>query len=253
MKNKWGFDLSYTRGRSTEAQAIGQTTAGGQFNRNVVFNQNRPTEGRADFEIRDRVQLSLTREFEFIKKWKTTTSLYYEGRTGNPYSWVFGGDLNGDGVTFNDTVAVPDGPNDARFDFSGMTTAQRDAFLAYVAGSELAAYAGGIAPKNAWYEPWVNRLDLKFLQDIPVRGHVKVQLFMDFVNFGSFISKKTFGYTEIAPFLSNDVFRTRTLTNATAYGTDGRIRPTFTSTPAGFTIDNGMSRWRIQVGAKLLF
>lgn len=253
MKNKWGFDLSYTRGRSTEAQAIGQTTAGGQFNRNVVFNQNVATEGRADFEIRDRVQFSLTREFEFIKRWKTTTSLYYEGRTGNPYSWVFGGDLNGDGVTFNDTVAVPDGPNDSRFDFSGMTTAQRDAFLAYVAGSELAAYAGGIAPKNAWYEPWVNRLDLKFLQDIPVRGPVKVQLFMDFVNFGSFISKKTFGYTEIAPFLSNDVFRTRTLTNATAYGADGRIRPTFTSNPAGFTIDNGMSRWRIQVGAKLIF
>lgn len=254
MKNKWGFDLAYTRGRSTEAQAIGQTTAGGQFNRNVVFNQNVPTEGRADFEIRDRVQLTLTREFEFVKNWKTTTSLYYEGRTGNPYSWVFGGDLNGDGVSFNDTVAVPSGLNDPRFDFSQMPTAQRDAFLAYVASSELAPYAGGIAPKNAWYEPWVNRLDLKFLQDIPIRGPVKMQVFLDFVNFGAFISRKTFGYTEIAPFLSNDVFRTRTLTgNSTAYGPDGRIRPQYTADPTGFTIDNGMSRWRIQVGAKLLF
>ncbi|MBI2516512.1 MAG: TonB-dependent receptor [Opitutae bacterium] len=257
MKNKWGFNLAYTRGRSTEAQSNGQTTAGGQFNRNVVFNQNTVEVGTADFEIKDRIQLSLTREFEVIKKWKTTASLYYEGRSGNPYSWVFGGDLNSDGVQFNDAVAVPSGIDDARFDFSGMTSAQRDSFFAFIQSSGLSKYAGGIAPKNSFIEPWVNRLDLKLVQDIPLGTmgsfKPKVQLFFDFINFGSFISKDMFGYTEIAPFLSNDVFRTRTLTNATTYGTDGRIKPTFTSQPSGFGIDNGMSRWRIQLGAKVLF
>jgi hypothetical protein len=64
-----------------------------------------------------------------------------------------------------------------------------------------------------------------------------------------------FNYTEIAPNLANDVFRTRTLTNATSYTVDGRIKPTYTFTPGptGFSIDNGMSRWRIQLGAKLSF
>ena len=88
---------------------------------------------------------------------------------------------------------------------------------------------------------------------MPIAGPVKLQLFFDFINFGSFISKKTFSYTEISPFLSNGVFRTRTLTNATAYGPDGRIRPTFTSRPTGFNVSNEMSRWRIQFGAKVLF
>jgi len=253
MKNKWAFDLSYTRGSSTDAQSIGQTTAGGQWFRNAVFNQNTVEEGTSDFEIKDRVQLNLSRQFEFVKKWKTTASLYYEGRTGNPYSWVFGGDLNGDGQTFNDVPAIPSGIDDPRFDFSGMTTAQRDAFLAYIDRSELAAYKGGIAPKNAFTEPWVNRLDLKFIQDVPVYGPAKLQLFFDFINLGAFISRDTFGYYEIAPFLSNGVFRTRTLTGTTTYGTDGRIKPTYTAEPSGFNIDNGMSRWRIQVGAKLLF
>lgn len=257
LKNKWGFNVSYTRGKSTEAQAIGQTTAGGQWNRNVVFNQNTIEEGTADFEIKDRVQVSLTRQFEFVKRAKTTASLYYEGRTGNPYSWVFGSDLNGDGVSFNDTVFVPTGPTDARFDFSAMTAAQQDAFFAFLQSSGLSKYAGQAAPKNAWTEPWVNRLDLKLVQDVPLWGvgefKPKLQLFFDFINLGSFLSKSTFGYTEIAPFVQNDVFRTRTLTNSTSYTTDGRIRPTFTSTPAGFNIDNGMSRWRIQLGAKLLF
>ena len=253
MKNNWSFDLSYTRGSATEAQSIGQTTAGGQWFRNATFNQNTPEEGTADFEVKDRVQLNLTRRFEFIKKWRTTASIYYEGRSGNPYSWVFGGDPNGDGVTFNDRAAIPSGVGDSRFDFSGMTTAQRDALLAFIDSSELAAYKGGIAPKNAFYEPWVNRLDLKFIQDVPIAGPAKLQLFFDFINFGAFLSRDTFGYMEIAPFLSNGVFRTRTLTGTTTYGADGRIRPTYTSTPTGFNIDNGMSRWRIQVGAKLLF
>lgn len=253
MKDKWAFNASYTRGSATEAQSNGRTTANGQFTGNVVFNQNRIETGTADFEIKDRVQVSYTRQFEFVKAYRTTMSLYYEGRTGAPYSWVFGGDVNGDGVTFNDAAAIPSGVNDPRFDFSGMTTAQRDAFLAYTSSSEVARYAGGVVPKNAFYEPWVNRLDLKFIQDISVYGPVRLQLFFDFINFGSFISKKTFGYTELSPFSNTDVFRTRTLTGTTTYGTDGRLRPTYTAEPAGFAIDNTQSRWRVQVGAKLSF
>jgi len=82
---------------------------------------------------------------------------------------------------------------------------------------------------------------------------VRLDLFFDFINLGAFLSKDFFGYNEVSPFLSNGVFRTRTLTNATAYGTDGRIRPTYTSEPVGFNIENGMSRWRIQLGARLSF
>ena len=33
----------------------------------------------------------------------------------------------------------------------------------------------------------------------------------------------------------------------------GQIKPLFASDPANITIDNQQSRWRIQVGAKLLF
>lgn len=255
LKNKWGFDLSYTRGKSTEAQPIGQTTAGGQWFRNSVFNQNTVEEGTSDFEIKDRVQLTLTRQFELIKNWRTTASLYYEGRSGNPYSYVFSNDLNGDGITANDLVAVPSGANDARFDFSGMTTAQRDALLAYVSSTELGAYAGGVAPKNAFTEPWVNRLDIKLAQDIPLWGvgefKPKLQLFFDFINFGSFLSEDFFGYTETISG-PNGVFRTVRLGNA-SYGSDGRIRPTFTSQPFAASINDGMSRWRVQLGAKLLF
>lgn len=255
LRNKWGFDLSYTRGRSTEAQPIGQTTAGGQWFRNAIFNQNTVEEGTSDFQIKDRIQLSFARQFEFIRNWRTTASLYYEGRSGNPYSYVFSNDLNGDGISGNDLVAVPSGPDDRRFDFSLMPVAQRDALLAYVARTGLSDYAGGIAPKNKFTEPWVNRLDLKLVQDVPLWGvgefQPKLQLFFDFINFGAFLSESTFGYTETISG-PNGVFRTIRIGNA-SYGPDGRIRPTFTSEPVGASINDSMSRWRIQLGAKLLF
>ena len=254
LHNSWAFNLAYTRGRATEAQSNGQTTAGGQFGRNVVFNQNTIEEGTADFEVKDRIQFTLTRQFELIKNVRSTVSLYYEGRTGNPYSYVFANDLNGDGVTFNDAVVIPTGPTDTKFDFSGMSSAQQTMFFSFLDRSGLSKYAGQkFVPKNTFYEPWVNRLDLNFKQDIPLHGPFKAQLNFDFINFGSFISSSTFGYTEVAPFASNDVFRTRTLTTTTAYNAAGQIKPTYTADPAGFNIDNLQSRWRIQLSAKILF
>ena len=252
LKNNWGFDASYVHGRSTEAQAVGQTTASGMWQRNVVFNQSTVEEGTSDFEIKHRVMLGYTRQFEFVKKWKTSASIYYEGRSGNPYSWVYSNsDLNGDGRNDNDTLAVPSGLTDSRFDFSGLTGAQAQTYLDNIASNGLGKYAGGIAPKNAFQEPWVNRLDLKLSQNVPIYGSAKLDLFFDFINFGSFLSRDFFGYYEEASSQSNDVFRRRFLGGA-AYGTDGRIRPTV-GAPSNLVIDNGQSRWRIQLGAKLSF
>jgi len=262
MKDNWSFDLSYTRGRSTEAQAIGQTTASGQWQRNVIFNQGAVENGTSDFEVRDRVQLSLSRRFEFVKNWKTIASLYYEGRTGNPFSWIYQNDLNGDGQA-NDAVAVPSGPSDPRFDFSSLQSldpALLQNYFAFIQSSGLGEYAGAVAPKNSFTQPWVNRLDLKFSQSIPIYKPVEVELFFDFINFGSFINDKFFSYYEEAFRATNDVFR-RQFTGSAEYGPDGRIRPlqtTATATrgffnPDRFVFDNGQSRWRVQFGARVKF
>ena len=253
VKNNWGFSLSYTRGDSTEAQAAGQTTASGMWQRNAIFNQGAIETGTADFEVKDRIQASVTYKFHFIKKAPTTTSLYYEGRSGSPYSYAYSNDLNADGMSGNDLVAIPTDVNDARFDFSGMTAAARDSMFAYIQSSGLSKYAGSYAPKNAFYQPWINRLDLHLEQDIPL--HVKsskLNLFLDFTNFGNFISKDLFNYVERAPSTVNDVFDRVLVGNATINPATGKITPT-TWAPATMLIDNVMSRWRIQVGARLSF
>src|SRR5690606_21060684 len=120
-------------------------------------------------------------------------SLYYEARSGEPYSWVYSSDINGDGQTANDAVAVPSDVNDPRFNFSNMSATQIDAYFAFLESSGLSRYAGGVAPKNAFLGPWINRLDLRFSQRVSVYKSAEVELFLDFINFGAFLSEDIFG------------------------------------------------------------
>jgi hypothetical protein len=259
MKDRWAANFSLARGRSTEAQSTGQTVAVDGWTRNAVFNQNAVEASRSDFEVRDRLQFTYTREFEFRKGWRTAASVYYEGRTGNPYSFTYSGDLNGDGVNGNDLVYVPRDAADPVMNFSGLNASQVGAYFAFINNSELGKYKGGYAPRNAFRQPWQNRLDLRFTQKIPLYKPAEFELFVDFVNFGYWLSRHYFGYVEELGAHNNGVFVRRNLANA-AYGTDGRIAPsgvTLDSTgayaPADAAINNAASRWRIQLGGKLRF
>ena len=252
MKNNWSANFSYTRGRSTEAQSSGQTVALDGWTRNAVFNQNQVEVARSDFEIKDRVQASVARQFEWAKGWKFRSSLYYEGHTGNPFSYTYANDLNGDGVTTNDLVYVPTGASDPKVSFASMSAAQQSAFFQFLTDSGLNRYAGGYAPRNAFHQPWINQLDLKLTQKIPVYKPVEVELFFDFINFGYWLSRHWFGDVSLLTNTNNAVYYRRTM-GATTYNASGQLVPTFTAAPADVVIDNVASRWRMQFGATVRF
>ncbi len=262
FKHGWAYTVSLTHGRATEAQTLNSSTANSQWQFNSVFNQNKVEVSRSDYEIRDRVQVIVSRQFKIARDFVTTISLYYEGRTGQPYSFVYSNDLNNDGFSGNDLVAVPTGPSDPRFDFSGLTTtAQQNAYFAAIQTTGLAKYAGGYAPRNAFTTPWQNRLDLHFEQELPTYGPVKVDLFMDFMNFGSWISRRLFNYVEEINTSTSNGGQTRALGSAT-YTSTGLVKPTVTldssnnvSFPSTSTIvpNNGDSRWKVQGGIRVRF
>jgi hypothetical protein len=253
MKNNWAYNLSYTTGRSTEAQSFGQTVAIDGWSRNAVFNQNTIEVQRSDFEIRHRVQATLARQFELRKGWRTKASLYYEGRSGNPFSYTYSNDLNGDGTPLpNDLVYVPTGPTDPKISLAGMNAAQQTMYFDFLASSGLNRYAGSYAPRNAFLQPWINQLDLRITQKIPIYQPVEVELFFDFINFGYWLSRQYFGDVKLLTQTSNSVFYRRFLGTAT-YNAAGQVVPTLTAFPAGVVTDNNASRWRVQFGATVRF
>jgi hypothetical protein len=219
---------------------------------------------RSDYEIRNRIMASVSREFRFRHDYVTTVSLYYEGRSGQPYSYVYSNDLNTDGFSSNDLVAVPTGASDPRFDFSGMTPAQQTAYFNFINSSGLSKYAGGYAPRNAFFTPWQNRLDLRLVQELPAYRHVKVELFADFLNFGSWFDKHLFNYIEEINGSTTNSSQLRTLGSATyASASAGAvIKPTVTLDANGNILfassstivpNNADTRWKVQGGVRLKF
>ena len=167
---------------------------------------------------------------------------------------MYSNDLNGDGIVANDLIAVPANASDQRFNFSGMSAAAIDSYFAFLRQSGLERYAGGYAPRNAFDQPWVNRLDLKLSQDIPLFKPAQLEVFLDFTNFGAFVSKKLFNYYERTTLVESDTFWRRSI-GAMTYDSSGRLAPVTNTalSPTPFVFDNPQSRWRIQVGARLKF
>lgn len=260
FKDDWSYSLAYTHGHATEAQSLGSSTANSQWQFNGVFNQNQIEVARSDYEVRDRIQASISREFRIARDLATTVSLYYEGRSGMPYSYVYANDLNGDGLA-TDLIAVPTGPDDARFDFSGMSAVQQDAYFAFLKSSGLSRYAGRYASRNAFLTPWQNRLDLRVVQELPAYKQVKIELFADFLNFGSWLSRDLFNYVELLNTTATNSGQGRQLGTAT-YTADGRVRPGITldannavqfASVSTIVPNNDESRWKIQGGIRLKF
>jgi hypothetical protein len=284
MNKTWAYALAYTHTHATEAQSLNSSTGNSQWQFNPVFNQNQIEVSRSDYEIRDRIQAAVSHEFRFGKDFVTTVSLYYEGRSGMPFSYVYNNDLNKDGFGANDLVAVPTGTNDSRFDFSGLTQAQQDAYFSFLKSSGLSRFAGRYAPRDAFLTPWQNRLDLRFVQDLPLVSlplvhKVKLEFFADFINFGSWFARGVFNYIDVLNVSPGNGAQTRALGAATYNTTDGRIKPTFldgSTTVLSLDANNALvfganvpladatsnsvirpnsaeSRWKIQAGVKLVF
>jgi len=145
-------------------------------------------------DVRHRFALAISKRFDFFKNAPTTFSLFYEGRSGRPYSTRYKYDFNGDGRS-NDSIYVPRDESDIIL-VSG-TWAELDA---YIKGDPaLESHRGQILPRNASRDPWFHRVDIKIAQQIPIPGLKDNKLFItfDIENFLNLVNKEWGYYTFI--------------------------------------------------------
>jgi len=200
-KDGWFAKLAYTAGASREVSPGTSSVALSNWQLRSVFNQNEDVANRSNYEISDRLTLALSKRWNFFgENAPFKASMFYEGRYGRPFSYVYGNDANGDGVFANDVFYVPNGTGDVVFS-TNSSAADRAAFLNFIALNEdLAARRGGVIGRNDAVSPWRNIIDVRFTQDIPLGfGGVRGQLFLDIENFGNLLNKK-WGQVEEAGF-----------------------------------------------------
>ncbi|MEO6104485.1 MAG: Oar protein, partial [Pseudoxanthomonas sp.] len=270
MESDWSWTLGYTYTQASEVSALTSSTAGSGYGSQLGFNINEASSSTARYEIRDRFTGALNWSHRFFGDNATQVGLFYEGRSGRPFSYIFNGDANGDNRTFNDLFYVPAGPGDVLFGSLSATgaftanPAMEADFWSWLADNpDLKAYSGRYAPENGFRAGWVNTFDIRITQELPgfFKGH-KSKIWLDIQNFGNLLNKD---WGHIIDYGFNANTSVATLQGIHdgkyVYGYRGNFNgvPEFgQSTAQGIPTNadsqtNGISQWSMQVGLKYEF
>ncbi len=196
LVENWSWLVGYTYTAAKEVSPLTSSQNTSNWNNNPMLNANEPELSDSRYAIKDRFTAGLTFQKAFFGDYKSTASVFYEGRSGRPFSYVFYNDANGDSRTFNDLMYVPSGPGDVVFTpvvSNGATISGADqeaAFFEWLNNHpELKRFAGGYAPANEFKAGWTNSFDVRFSQELPgfMKGH-KSEVILDIMNVGNLIN-----------------------------------------------------------------
>ena len=256
MKNHWAFSVYYTHTHATEVQPLTSSVATSNFNYRATVNPNAGAAVLSNYLIPNKLVVSATREFNFFNRTDAMTRLtaVFRLQTGHAYSWVFNGDANGDGTSGNDALYVPLSPADGRINWT--STANRDAFFAWLAGTDLKKYMGKIAPPNSSYNPEQQTVDLHIEQELPMPSYNKVRLslYVDCLNFANLLNSRWGAITGLDFGTGNNGYNRYAGIASTYNAVTNQYN--YTWTPANVSAQppfTDLSRWQVQLGARLEF
>ena len=233
----------------------------------VKGNPNKPELSYSEFGNRHRIAGNLLYRTEWSDMFATSFGVFFEiaegnkfvGAGGNRYSFVYAGDVNGDGSASNDLIYIPRTQSEIIFDpytdAGGNTVtaaAQWSAFDKFIQQNKyLSANRGSIAERFGAINPWFTNLDLKVLQDIRINIGAKrhtFQISVDILNFANLLNSG-WGVRSVASSAATSPLQLTTF--------DGSGAPHFTfkgNTATTFADDPGLnSRWQVQIGLRYIF
>ena len=203
MSAGWAWNAAYTYTESKEVSPLTSSTSNSNWSGRSVFNPNEDVEANSSYLVKDRISASLSFQKRFFGTYRTTMGVFYEGRSGKPYSWTFNNDANGDGLGGNDLMYIPTAFGSGEVVFKGDTAtshANEERFWAIVDSYRgLRNSAGGVVKRNNSFSSWTNSFDMRISQEVPGlwQGHKGV-FTLDILNVGNLLNKKWGRINEVA-------------------------------------------------------
>jgi hypothetical protein len=149
----------------------------------------------SSFDYRHRILAILSYKKEFFRGFSASVGIFYNGLSGQPYSWVYSGDVNGDGQVENDLIYIPKDKNDIILvDANGnplpKDNVAYDQLFAFIDNDPyLSKNKGKIAERMAARGPWSHQVDARFAVEIPsIRGQ-KLEITFDILNLLNLLNK----------------------------------------------------------------
>ncbi len=228
-------------------------------------NPNTPTLSYSEFGVRHRIIGHGTYSVQWSENFTSHFGLFFEvsegnrftGAGGNRYSFLYAGDVNGDGYS-NDLIYIPRdqseinlSENDGSGNFVATVEEQWAALNAFIEQDDyLKEHRGEIAERFGAVNPWWWNIDLRFMQDINfMTGGMKhtFQLSLDILNVPSLLgiggvrkvaSSAATSPLELVEFNSD---------GEPVFNFDTRLKETYIDDP-GIA-----SRWQMQLGLRYFF
>lgn len=242
LTEHWGWQAAYTFTAGEEVNQLTSSRAISNWGYNVVFNHEEDAMGTSSV-IRNRFTAGVMGRYNFFGDNTTEFGLFYEGRSGRPFSYRFANDANGDGRT-NDLLYIPR-PGEVSF----ANPEEEAAFWSYINSNEyLSSHMGQVAGRYDARSAIVHNFDLRVSQELPgFMGDDKFKVILDLLNVGNMLNNE-WGVIEDARF--GDVGTI----NYGGIDADGRYVYRFTR-PRGTSVrdEKGQSRWGAQVTVKYEF
>jgi hypothetical protein len=258
---------AYTYGRSKEVNSGTSSTASSNYGFNqIAYDPNSPELGYSRNDQRHRVIGSTGYTFHYANdKLATTISLFYEGLSGQPLTYIYGQntDLNRDGNTGNDLLYVPTNaldPNQIRLvstTTNGVTyTAAQQAidlenFIKN--DSYLNSHRGQTVERFGARLPWTHQIDIRVAQDIAFMGGGKrnaLQITFDVINAGNLLNKN-WGRQYVVLNNALELLRVESTGN-TAQPTFS-LPATYGASGVPYDFATFLSRWQGQLGVRYSF
>ena len=194
---------------------------------------------------------------KFIKNAPTTISLIYQGRSGNPFTYMQdnSSDFNNDGSKDNDALFVYD--NSSQVDI--VDTEGTDAFAAWAAFVDqddyLKEFKGKLFERNAAREPWRNLMDIRITQKVNLPIIKNLELTLDILNFGNLLNSDwgkveyvNYGTARILKFKEFSV--DDDLTSTPKFEFDSTR---YKKTEDVYSVNDFSSRWQMLLGLRVNF
>jgi len=254
-----GFSTNagYTYGRAYDINGVSSSQANSQMAYNpIAGNPNNPPLATSDWEIQNRIFVSLTYTDEFFTNAPTAISLFFNGQSGTPFSFIYNGDVNGDGFNSNDLFYIP--KNDADIMLGSVVgggfipNAQmyKD-FDNFVNNNDyLKSHRGQIAERNSTHNPWYNQLDVRIVQDIPLVDIHRVQISLDILNVLNLLNSD-WGWYEHTPLPTYQIVKLEGHVDLPSQHNVYSFKKPDNNTP--WSADNILSRWAMQLGLRYYF
>lgn len=240
------LSASYIFGHSYSVCDVTSTSSSTNWTRTYALDLNDQPLALSVYDVPHKLSVVAAYRKRYARLFEVSAGLVYQMTSGQRYSLCFGEsvDFNGDGAYGSTPMYIPAADEMDRMLFADEVS--RDRWNDYIESDPyLRAHRGSFAARNAMQAPAEHTVDLHLAHGFyfGAKSGRKIELSLDIMNFGNMLCRHWGAYYYVSGWRMQPV---------TVTSVENGV-PVYRFTNADLSPGDLLSRWRMQIGARIVF